>query len=335
VLLALVVACQRAVPPTPQVEPSAAPGPDAPSLAIVERIPVHDLRSLACDASTCLAIDGTTLARLDLEPLVLAAVAPLEQTGALVSDEGGWWLVYACGNGWCRASVDPLTGVLGGEASLPPPTPAFPSDLATLSTRWNAMVANRWRSPFQARIPSPSGGVVSYLRGLPPSSAQLVRTGPAPAVAAAPSSSQPATYPGWLALHPTGQEAYVLVWPDGDLRAVDPARLTERWRLSLRPGAHGLFVDPDGRYLLAEQSGDVAEDRYVDFEVQTVGAGADPTGDAELALRARPPGAETIVVDLTRHATAIVLDGTYVAWISRGAGSVAATSTTIAVLRAH
>ena len=316
-LLALVVACHRAVPPSPPVE----------------QIAVGDLRSLACDASICLAIDGTTLARVDLEPLVLTAIGPLARTGSIVSD-GGWWLVHACGSGWCRASLDPATGALGADAPLPPPTPAFPADLSTLAARWNAMIAHGWRSPFQTRIPAPGGGVVSYLRGLPPSSAQLMRTGPAPAVAPAPTSSQPGTYPGWLALHPTGQEAYVLVWPDGDLRALDPARLEERWRLTLRRGAHGLFVDPGGRYLLAEQSGAVEHDRYVDFEVQTVGAGADPTGDPELALRARPPGAQTIAIDLARHETAIVLDGAYVAWIPRGnAGFVVATRGTIAVLR--
>ena len=133
------------------------------------------------------------------------------------------------------------------------------------------MIAKGWRSPFQTRLPSPGGGVVSYLRGLEPSSAQLMRTGSAPAIAPAPASSEPATYPGWLALHPTGREAYVLVWPGGELRAIDPVRLAEHWRLALRPGAHGLFVDPGGRYLLAEQSGAVAHDRLVDFDVETVG----------------------------------------------------------------
>ena len=334
VLLALVFACHRAVPPSPPVAPSAAPENEAPLLASIEQIAVQDLRSLACDESTCFAIDGTTLARVDVEPLVLSVVAPLARIGTLVSDQGGWWLVHACGTGWCRASLDTATGALGAEAPLPPPVPAFPSDLATLAARWNTMIANGWRSPFQTRLPAPGGGVVSYLRGLAPSSAQLMRTGTAPAVAPAPSSSEPGTYPGWLALHPTGQEAYVLVWPDGELRALDPARLEARWRLALRAGAHGLFVDPGGRYLLAEQSGAVEHDRYVDFDVQTIGAGADPTGDPELALRSRPPGAETIAVDLARHETALVLDGAYVAWVPRGdAGFIVATRTKIAALR--
>jgi hypothetical protein len=303
--------------------------------ASVERIAVQDLRSLACDASICLAIQGTTLARVDLEPLALTAMVPLAKTGTLVTDEHGWSLVHACDTGLCRASLDPATGTIGAAAPLPPPVPAFPSDATALTSRWNVMIAKGWRSPFQTRIPSPGGGVVSYLRGLEPASAQLMATGRAPAVAPAPASSEPATYPGWLALHPTGQEAYVLVWPGGDLRAIDPARLTEHWRVALRPGAHGLFVDPGGRYLLAEQAGAVTHDRYVDFEVETVGAGPDPTGDAELALRARPPGAETVAIDLARHQSALTIDGAYVAWVPRGdAGFVVATRATIAVLRA-
>lgn len=332
-LLALLVACHRAVPPTPSAAPSATPGRSVP-VASVEQIAVQDLRSLACDASTCLAITGISLARVDLEPLALTAIAPLAQTGTLVIDERGWGLVHACDTRWCRASLDPETGALGTDAPLPPPVPAFPSDSTALATRWNAMIARGWRSPFQNRLPSPGGGVVSYLRGLEPSSAQLMRTGPTPAIAPAPASTEPASYPGWLALHPTGQEAYVLVWPGGELRAIDPARLGEHWRLALRPGAHGLFVDPAGRYLLAEQAGAVTHDRFVDFDVETVGAGADPTGDAELGLRARPPGAETVAIDLARHDLALTLDGAYVAWVPRGdAGFVVATRTTIAVLR--
>jgi hypothetical protein len=333
VLFALLVACHRAVPPTPSAEPSATPAASAP-VASAERIAVQDLRSLACDASICLAITGTSLARVDLEPLALTTIASLAQTGTLVTDEQGWALVHACDTRWCRASLDPETGALGADASLPTPVPAFPSDATALATRWNAMIAKGWRSPFQTRLPSPGGGVVSYLRGLEPSSAQLMRTGPTPAIAPAPAATEPASYPGWLALHPTGREAYVLVWPGGELRAIDPARLGERWRLALRPGAHGLFVDPGGRYLLAEQAGEVTHDRFVDFDVETIGAGADPTGDAELALRARPPGAETVAIDLARHEPALTLDGPYVAWVPRGTTSfVVATRTTIALLR--
>ncbi len=331
-LLALLAACHHAVPPPPAAEPKVATAGSAASLEVTERIAVPDLRSLACDASTCLAIDGTTLARLDRDPLALTAIGTLAQSGTLVSD-GGWWLVHACAGAQCRAPLDPATGALGQDEPLPTATPAFPSDLTTLSKRWNDMIAHGWRSPFQARIPSPTGGMVSYLRGLQPSSAQLMRTGSAPTVAPAPESSEPATYPGWLALHPTGQEAYVLVWPGGDLRALDPGRLAERWRLSLRPGAHGLFVDAGGRYLLAEQSGAVSHDLYVDYDVQTFGAGADPTGDPELALRTRPPGAETVAVDLARHETAVALDGAFVAWVPLpDGGFLVATRQQIAIL---
>jgi hypothetical protein len=308
----------------------------SPPAASVARIAVQDLRSLACDASTCLAIAGTSLARLDLEPLALTTIAPLAQAGTLLTDDNGWSLVHACDAQLCRASLDPATGALGADTPLPPPVPAFPSDSTALATRWNTMIAKGWRSPFQTRLPSPGGGSVSYLRGLEPSSAQLMRTGSSPAIAPAPASDEPATYPGWLALHPTGREAYVLVWPGGDFRAIDPARLAEHWRLALRPGAHGLFVDPGGRYLLAEQAGAVAHDRLVDFAVYTVGAGADPTGDAELALRARPPGAETVAIDLARHETALTLDGAYVAWVPRDtSGFVVATRSTIALLRSN
>ena len=102
-LVALLVACHRAVPPTPSAEPSATPGVAA-SAKSIERIAVQDLRSLACDASTCLAIAGASLARVDLQPLALTALAPLAQTGTLVTDEHGWSLVHACEARWCRAS---------------------------------------------------------------------------------------------------------------------------------------------------------------------------------------------------------------------------------------
>jgi hypothetical protein len=86
-----------------------------------------------------------------------------------------------------------------------------------------------------------------------------------------------------------------------------------------------LFVDPGGRYLLAEQAGEVARDRFVDFDVETLGAGADPTGDAELALRAPTAGTRDGRDRPRPTRAALTLDGAYVAWVPRGTSFIVAT----------
>ena len=126
------------------------------------------------------------------------------------------------------------------------------------------------------------------------------------------SDLSPVSWPAWLALHPTGVEAYLVVWPGPVIRAFDPGTLEIRWTLAVEGAARGLFVDPGGRWLLLAV-GTSETDRLLDWPILPPSAepGADPNRDEVLRLLPAPPSDEVVVVDLATHTVAARARGSY------------------------
>lgn len=146
-----------------------------------------------------------------------------------------------------------------------------------------------------------------------------------------PEAQQP--WPAALALHPTGRELYVLAWPDGVLRALDPLTLAPRWTLPLENPAYGLYVDGTGRYLVAQVMdmelvlpGDVAQPAAA---LDRLAPWPEPDGqctDEALRDRDAPPATGTVVVDLATRSVAAALPGRLRRTLAVSAGLLVATT---------
>ncbi len=329
-LLALTAGCARKPPADlPDSDPPpAAPAQPAATIApttVVGRLALADLAGLACDpAGRCIVQRGRRLIALDPDALAPDALAPDApgvddaNAGALgdqVADlaEGerlvqadGPAVLGACtdGPGRCLRAV-PGRGVPGESPSPERPVldAAVDRSPAAQRDRWNDAIAHGGRSPFSARVPSPTGGTLAFL---PHPEPRVMATGGgvrfmllANGNGGADDDRRPA-YLRTLALHPSGREAYLLAWPDGDLIAFDPARLSPRWTVPLRPAAHGLFVEGGGRLLVLEEGGQPDPDRLLDLgsAPPALPAGTAAGSDVFLALADRPDAATTAIVDL-------------------------------------
>lgn len=237
-------------------------------------------------------------------------------------------------------TFSPVTG-LGEEPSEPPqPGPeAQPWPIAdqapNLNELWNAAVANQWRSPFRTEIPAPDGGFFRSNRGLTPGTSRVVRLGGSVVTARIGLDPGPLAYPHTLALHPTGQEAYLIVWPNPDLIAFNARTLQTTWRIQIGGPALGLFVSADGRYLVAELDGDAPEHQLLDYEppARRVPEGVDPSADASLAWLERPEAKRTALIDLTAGQVVAILPGKAVGFALIDKGAVIASSAGIAAVK--
>jgi hypothetical protein len=119
-------------------------------------------------------------------------------------------------------------------------------------------------------------------------------------------------WPATLALHPSGQELYVVAWPDGTVRALDPLTLAPHWTLPLGAPAFGLYVDPTGRYLLGQLASLEEGDEDISASLNRMDFWAEPDGsvdDEALRSRESPPAKATFVVDLAGRTVAAALPG--------------------------
>jgi hypothetical protein len=143
-------------------------------------------------------------------------------------------------------------------------------------------------------------------------------------------------YPNTLALHPTGGEAYHIVWPNPDLIAFDAHSLKTTWRIQLDGPAVGLFVSPDGRYLVAELDGEAPDFQLLDYEParRIPPAGVDPTADPALLWLNRPPAKRTVFIDLKLGDVVATLPGPMVSFVRiDGSTTVVASSGAVAILQ--
>ena len=192
---------------------------------------------------------------------------------------------------------------------------AAPWPIATsqsdLNTVWNTQVANQWRSPFQASIPAPGGGFYRSSRGVGSGPSRIVRLGGSVVTARQGLSPERLSYPRNLALHPTGTEAYHIVWPNPDLIAFNSRTLETTWRIRLDGPALGLFVSANGRYLLAELDGEPSEEQLLDYDPQThqPPTRIDPWANPVLQWIGRPEAKRTVLIDLALGEPVAIVPG--------------------------
>ena len=255
------------------------PPPKPPTVARAKAIEVTDLRGLSCTDGVCTLVTGA---------------------GSQV--------------------IDPVT-LERGELVIGAPPEATKVTLSEgrrdIGARWNRQISAGWRSPFQEYVPTPTNGRLSYMRSLQSDSARLMRIGGKLRAQPAPHAKSPVAYRRWLALHPSGQQAYLAPWPHTEIIAVDPDRLLTGWRLDLEAPTLGLFVDATGQYLVGETGGSTDLDRLLDFSGDPIAVpdGVDPAGDPHLAEIPRPVSTHTVVIYLTQQTLVARLPGTYMRWV--------------------
>lgn len=170
---------------------------------------------------------------------------------------------------------------------------------------------NVGRIGFYRLVGTPDDGRVALLAG---GGSTLIRTGGGHGLKAIrlglDETIQP--WPATLSLHPTGQELYVLSWPDGTLRALDPLTLSPHWTLPLDSPAFGLYVDGGGRYLLGQLG--VVQGSGSDESPGRIGRWPEPDGaasDDALRVRDAPPVSGTFAVDLATRSVALAIPGQF------------------------
>lgn len=301
-LLACVTTPERAGSPT-----AAAAGPP--------RLPVPKLADVACAGSDCRVLaDGTIRSLPDLLPVgaegAFAGADTLRFTTA-------WEVEGPCEAGRCVRTLGP-DGAPGEPTVVPAPTAALeddplPLDVAAtaFTAAWNRGLREGWRSGFHRVVVGPGEGRITWLRGRD-GAGQLVRAGAGSRTVRLGAATSPVSWPGWLAMHPTGVEAYLVAWPAPVVRAFDPSTLEVRWTLPVDGPAHGLFVDPGGRWLVVAVGPD-GTDRFVDWSAPRPDpdAPADPHRDEVLRTLDRPAVDAVLVIDLATQTVVARAQGRY------------------------
>jgi len=272
----------------------AASGPRAPSEnAGAPRLPVPGLKDVACDGGDCRALaQGTVLRLPDLAPV--GAANALEGADTLRFTTA-WEVEGPCGAARCVRALgsDGAPGAPSETVVTAPPLEDDPLPLAeageAFTAAWNHGLRLGWRSAFARVVVGPG--------------AKTARLGAA---------TSAVSWPAWLAMHPTGVEAYLVAWPAPVVRGFDPATLDVHWTLPVEGAAQGLFVDPGGRWLLvAVGPGDT--ERFVDWSVprSDPAATTDPARDETIRALDRPPMTAVLVIDLATHQVAARAEGTF------------------------
>jgi len=308
-LLALAAGCPK---PTSGTEPQV----EAPAIqGSVRRLPIPGLVDVACDASGCAILDANGLRDRDGQPV---ALPPGPRWTGLSEGPGGLEVHGVTESGACVwtigvASCAPVAAPAPDPVGEPPP----PVDQARrFEAQWNAARAAAGRLPFASSVPAAGGGVLTLLRGVD-GRGQIFRSGGGAGVIPVPVTPSPATWPAPFALHPSGQELYLLPWPTGSVRALDRTTLGTRWTVSLDGAGQGLFVDADGRFLLA-LVGAPDLDQFSDWPVRQPPPDAPCCADEALRGESRPPAEAVVVVDLVEHRVALRVEGRYRRWEREG-----------------
>lgn len=322
-LAALVSACAPRQGPGP-----GGPDPGAVTDVPVSRLPFAELRDVACAPDGCLALTAAGLVKLDagFARVVLPGTwDTLRWTGERFEIEG------PCDAGRCAA---PLGADLAPATAAPVPATApkvedAPPPLVDQAKGWegwwNLAISKGWRAGFRRVLIGPGGGLITWSRG-GEGVGQLVRTGMPRTFVRIPVPASAVSWPAWLAMHPTGAEAYLMAWPSTALVALDPVTLQTRWSAPLDGAGAGLFVDPGGRWILAEV-GDGRSDRFLDWPTLALDPAPadDPFRDEVLRDLPRPDARAVVVIDVAAQAVVARASGRYRRFLPRGDGWVLAT----------
>lgn len=265
-----------------------------------------------------------------------AQVSPLNQVTGLICDGPACSIQTMNGMYALDTLTESVEEAPPSEHDVPNNTTwAINSEPLPLAERWNRQIANTWRSPFCAEIPAPDGGSLRLVRGLTPHTSRVMRVGGKVVVARQAPAPENILYPRVMALHPTGQEAYMIVWPNPELVAFQPNSLETNWRIRLGEAALGLFVSQDGRYLVAELGGTAPEYQLLDYDRGPIATPAelDPIGDEAIHSLHRPPATHTVVVDLAEGQVVARLPGSFIGFATMEQGAVAASSQGVSVIK--
>ncbi|MDP2305303.1 MAG: hypothetical protein Q8P18_04670 [Pseudomonadota bacterium] len=281
------------------------------------RLLLPGLSDVACDGADCRALVRGTLVSLP-GAAPIGTVGALEAFDTLRFTPSGWEVEGRCvplaPGPRCVAplAADGAVGVLAPAAAPPAleqDAPSLGAAAIEFGAAWNAGIAAGWRSGFHRVIVGPGSGRITWLRGID-GAGQLVRVGNGSRTARLGSATASVSWPGWLALHPTGVEAYLVAWPSPLVRAFDPTTLDIRWTLPVEGAARGLFVDPGGRWLLVAVGPGTTE-RLVEWPLPSLEA--TPTGDLsrDEVLRAleHPPMDGVLVIDLSTQSVVARAEG--------------------------
>ncbi len=288
-LTALFFACASRAPAPPST--SSLPAPAATTVSVRQDwTSLSAVRHLNCDTEQCVVVLGDGAWAFQPDTLELVSAAPMPELPEVVS---------------------------------------LSESLAPVESSWNQIVHQGWRSPFTSRIPTPDGGRLTYVRGIGSGGARVVRSGGGIRTRPAPDVLGTVAHPRWLALHQTGNQAYLVTWPHSEVIAFDPSTLATSWRADMDAPAVGLFIDPTGRYLVIETGGKAPEHQLLDYSAHppAVPEGVDPYGDPYVAEIPRPTATHTVVVDLQSVEIALDAPGSFRAWTATpDSGALLATS---------
>ena len=266
--------------------------------------------------SRCVVLDSSGLA--EFTPGGAAAVRlPTDVAGAdgLTLLDGVPAITLPCPDmGRCVQSLSTPPGEVHGlpmqEPSVAPVSELDQDGQAAMFARQFSPAAKAGgRVGFYRLVVAPDGGRVALLPG---NGATLVHTGHGIQAVRLGLQDVAQPWPATLALHPSGQELYVMAWPDGTVRAMDPLTLAPHWTLPLGAPAFGLYIDPTGRYLIGQLASLEEDDTDISEARNRMAAWAEPDGSADdEALRSResPPANATFVLDIAERSVAAALPG--------------------------
>ncbi len=285
----------------------------------------------------CVSRHTPSPAAVEVQPAFDAVVASASLPGIISIDcnpPGHCSLHTADGTRRFSTSTGEVTSVDDTPHTASEPWAVSESGEA-LEVQWNAQVKNTWRSPFRAQIPSPDGGHLRIQRGLTPGTSRVVRLGGSVLTARQSPDPGRVAYPNALALHPTGTEAYLVVWPNPFLTAFNVRTLKTTWRISIGDAAQGLFVSEDGRYLVVETGGSAPEHQMLDYEpeARTAPEGVDPSSDETFQWLSRPEATATVLVDLGSGTVATQLPGPFTGFALQKDGAIIASQNGITRVR--
>ncbi len=312
-----------------------AKGPVAPTVAPLRYTPWPTLADVACvptaaapPATTCVVLDRDGLWRVSPTDLRVrtAIVGPNAGISGLRVEAGVIQLVGDCPDvGRCARPLDatdpptPPVGLPLAESTPAPEDTDADAQGVLFAHQFTAATHHLDRIGFYRLVLTPDQGRVTLLPG---GGSTLLRTGHGIKAVrlGLPDAVQP--WPATLSLHPTGQELYVLAWPDGTLRALDPLTLAPHWSLPLDAPAFGLYVDGGGRYLVGELGALEAPPSVAAFSaddpagptsaLDRIAPWPEPNGatdDEVLRALDAPPAVATFVVDLANRSVALAIPG--------------------------
>lgn len=324
--------------PVVEVQPQEQAAPALASLRLAAERTVEGLEALACGEAVCAYTTGPSVVFFDpatLEPMAAEALAPgqadaLRALLPLPSPEpipepapiGADRVVRVA----LPAVENPMDTIL--EQAEPEPEPELepappPNPAIAERAAWAALMEASGRLPFQRRVPVAGGGMVTYQRELGGGPGKLMRIGGGFRSVTAPGTTHDVSCEGWLAPHPSGLEAYLLLWPAPELYAYDTRSMAQRWSIDLPGSAQGLYVDPAGRYALLSLTAPPDPDRLTDHPAAglEIEAPAQPLQGTSALPPDPPEPIGVVLVDLAAKRISAQAQGAYRAWLAAPDGA--------------